>query len=483
MSRKVLGIDIRNHSLTAVLLNSSLREYRVDDYIHLPFSDPDNPEKGLSAALENLTENMDLSGSDYVVSIPAGQFTFRNLKVPFSSSKKIRMVLPFELEPTLPFAVEDLVIDFYALNGSPAGDQTELIAAAIEKKQLAPYIEALASIKIDPEKLTLSGLPTALWLANQAELDEDQLFIEVDETHVTVFILAGDRMQLVRSFPLPTTGSAKTKLICAQIQQTLAAFQESSKLDFQPLEVAISGIGPDEANMAAEITAALNIPAKATSVAERLDLPLESNTEKPWIPAKMDNALALALMEVEGFDGLNFHKGQFAAQKFLAKHKGPLIKTGILAAAVLALMFFNVLMETYTVSKQLRHMNRQMTQIFKATFPEVKTIRYPYQEMQAKMIETKKNTVFQAETGPHIRSIDILNNISEKIPQSITVNLTRLVIQPENVLISGTTDTFNAVDDIKSRLEQIQHFEKVTISSANMDRSGNEVRFMLKVEL
>jgi hypothetical protein len=39
------------------------------------------------------------------------------------------------------------------------------------------------------------------------------------------------------------------------------------------------------------------------------------------------------------------------------------------------------------------------------------------------------------------------------------------------------------VDDIKSRLEQIQHFEKVTISSANMDRSGNEVRFMLKVEL
>jgi Tfp pilus assembly protein PilN len=146
-------------------------------------------------------------------------------------------------------------------------------------------------------------------------------------------------------------------------------------------------------------------------------------------------------------------------------------------------MFFNILMETYSINKQVRRINSQMTQIFKATFPEIKTIRYPYQEMQAKMRETKKNAVFQAETGPHIRRIDILNSISEKIPESITVNLTRLVIQPENVLISGTTDTFNAVDDIKSRLEQIQHFEKVTISSANMDRSGNEVRFMLKVEL
>jgi len=482
MSRKVLGIDIRNHSLTAVLLNTSLREYRVDDYIHLPFSEPDNPEKDLSTALENLTENMDLSGSDSVVSIPAGHFTFRNLKVPFNNTKKIRMVLPFELEPTLPYAVEDLVIDFCALDNSPAGDQTELIAAAIEKKELAPYIEALASIKIDPEKLTLSGLPAALCFANQADPGEDQLFIEIDEGHGTLFVLASNRLQLIRSFPLPD-GASKTKLLCSQIQQTLAALQESSVLNFEPLEGVVSGIGLDETNMAAEISAALDIPVKTISVADRLDIPVERNTERSWIPAQMDNALALALMEVEGFDGLNFHKGQFAAQKFLSKHKGPLIKTGILAAAVLVLMFFNVLMETYTVNKQVRRINRQMTQIFKATFPEVKTIRYPYQEMQAKMLETKKNTVFQAETGPHIRSIDILNSISEKIPGSITVNLTRLVIQPENVLISGTTDTFNSVDDIKSHLEQIQHFEKVTISSANMDRSGNEVRFMLKVAL
>jgi type II secretion system protein L len=483
MSRKILGIDIRNHSVSAVLLNSSLREYRVDDYIHLPFSDPNDPEKGLPAALETLAEKMDLTGSDCVVSIPAGLFTFRNLQVPFSNSKKIRMVLPFELEPTLPYAVDDLVVDFYPLDGSPEGDQTELIAAAIEKNRLAPYIEALASIEVDPEKLTLSGLATALCLAHQADLGEDQLFIEIDEASGTLFMLAGDRLQLIRSFPLPTPGPSKAKLLCAQIQQTLAAFQESSELNLQPLEVVASGIGLDEADMAADISRALDIPVKAASMADRMGIPVESYTGNPWIPAQMDNALALALTEVEGFEALNFHKGQFAAQKFLSKHKSPLIKTGILAAAVLALMFFNVLMETYTVNKQVRGIGHQMTQIFKATYPEVKTIRYPYPEMQARMRETKKNAAYQAEAGPHIRSIDILNSISEKIPNDIKVDLTRLVIQPGNVIISGTTDTFNSVDDIKSRLEQIQYFEKVTISSANIDRSGNEVRFMLKVAL
>jgi Tfp pilus assembly PilM family ATPase len=88
MSRKVVGIDIRNQSITAVLLNSSLREHHVDDFIHLPFSGPDDAERSLSAALETLTEEMDLTGSDYVVSVPAHQFIYRNMQVPFHNAKK-----------------------------------------------------------------------------------------------------------------------------------------------------------------------------------------------------------------------------------------------------------------------------------------------------------------------------------------------------------------------------------------------------------
>ena len=483
MSRKILGIDIRNETVTAVLLHSSLREHRVEDFIHLPFSGPDDPERSLSSALQTLAEKMDLTGSDYVVAIPANQFIFRNLQIPFSNAKKIRMVLPFELETILPYATDELVIDFHTLNGAPAGDQTELIAAAIENSKLTPYLDALTSIQADPEKLTLSGLPTALCLANQADPEEDQLFIEIEDTYGILFILTGGRLQLIRSFPLPPAGPSKAPQLCAQIQQTLAAFLESSEMNFEPIEVVASGIGLDETEFIPDLSKALDIPVKTASIADRLGIPIESKEKSPWIPAQMDNALALALMEVEGYDSLNFHKGQFAAQKFLSKHKGPLIKTGILAAAVLVLFFFNLMMEAYTLNKHLGRINSQMTQVFKTTFPAVKTIRYPYQEMQAKIRETKKTVAFENEAGPHIRSIDILNSISEKIPDNIAVNLTRLVIQPENVIISGTTDTYNSVDDIKSRLEQIQHFEKVTISSSNIDRSGNEVRFMLKLDL
>jgi Tfp pilus assembly protein PilN len=103
--------------------------------------------------------------------------------------------------------------------------------------------------------------------------------------------------------------------------------------------------------------------------------------------------------------------------------------------------------------------------------------------MNARIQDVRKKSVFHKQTGPHIRSIDILNSISQRIPKEIEVDFTRLVISPQNVLIAGNTSAFDSVEDIRGRLEQIDFFKKVSTSSSNMDRSGKEVRFVLKVEL
>ena len=89
----------------------------------------------------------------------------------------------------------------------------------------------------------------------------------------------------------------------------------------------------------------------------------------------------------------------------------------------------------------------------------------------------------QIDQATTIKRIDILNQISQSIPQRINTRLARLVITQESVLISGNTDTFNAVDEMKNRLEKINLFQNVTISSANMDKTGKRVRFKLKILL
>ena len=485
MTRKILGIDIQKNSIVAVLVKSSLRENRIAAHAVIPVS-PSNEEEnetGLTAALESLTETMDITDCDCVVSIPAEHFSFRNLQVPFSNLKKIRMVLPYELEPNLPYHIDDLAFDFQTIDTVQSGENTELVAAAVERSQLTPYIEALSKFKIDPEILTISGLPVALCLAGQSDLGQDQLVIEIKDQSSTLIATASGQIQLVRSFPIPATGSTRSKMLAMQVKRTLAAFEEINRSDFQPAELLVTGKGLADGTMAEALAAAMSIPVKFSKLANRFDALFEAGAEDTWNPVRMDNALALTLMEIEDLDGLNFHTGQFALQKFIAKNKSQVMKTAILAAAVLALFLFNVLVDSYTIQRKLNHLDQQITEIYKSNFPGVEKIVDPYQEMKAQLKEAKKTSVFHKEAGLHVRSIDILNNISKRIPKETVVDITRLVIGSQNVLISGNTDTFNSVDDIKGRLEQIEFFKKVTISSANMDRSGKEVRFMLKAEL
>ena len=484
MSRKVLGIDIRNHSIAAVMVKSSMRENRIEAHANIPIpAATDEEQNGIAAALESLTAIIDISGCDFVVSIPSGSFSYRNIQIPFRNPKKIRMVLPFELEPTLPYPINNLVLDFQTIDTAESEENTSLIAAAVEQSQIDSYIEALSAIKIDPECLTISGLPTALCLANPAGPDEDQLLIDINARFSTLFATTGGQIQLIRSFPLPPSKSGRSKMFLTQIKRTLAAFDEMNLAEFQPLDVFVSGAGPEDSSLSADIAAALNVQVKAVNLAGQKDIPIEAHTGDAWQPAHLDNALALALAEIENLGGLNFHKGQFAVQKFLAKNKPQVVKTGILAAAVLALLVFNVSVDFYTLHRKTNRLNHQMTEIYKATFPEVKKIAYPYEDMNAKIKSAKKKSAFHKETGPHVRRIDILNNISQRIPKETVVDIARLVIGPQNVLISGTTAGFDSVDDIKGRLEQIDFFKKVTISSANVDRSGKEVRFVLKAEL
>ncbi|MGD8765686.1 MAG: type II secretion system protein GspL [Desulfobacteraceae bacterium] len=485
MSRKVLGIDIRKHLVVAVLVNSGLRESRIVTHTVIPIShsNEDDNDTGLKAAIERLSETIDIGDCDCVVSIPADHFSFRNLQVPFSSMKKIKMVLPYELEPNLPYPIDALAFDFQTIETVETGENTELIAATVERSRLTPYVDALSAFKIDPETVTISGLPLALCLASQSDPGEDQLLVEISDRTSTLIATVSGQIQLIRSFPIPAAGPTRSKMLATQIKRTLAAFEEINQPDFQPLEILITGDGLMDENLTDELARVTEIPVKLSRLANRLNVLFEADVEDTWNPTLMDNALALALMEIEDIDGLNFHAGQFAVQKFIAKNKSQVMKTGILAAAVLILFLINVLVDSFTVQRRLDRLDDQITAIYKSTFPGVKKIMDPYQEMKAKLRVAKKKSVFHQETGPHVRSIDILNNISKRITKEIVVDITRLVIGPQTVLISGNTAGFDSVDDIKGRLEQIDFFKKVTISSANMDRSGKEVRFMLKAEL
>ena len=481
MSRKVLGLDIQTHSVRAVLVKSSLRESRIAAFGSVPIPPESEDGGGLRAALVAVTANMDLKDADCAVSIPAVLFSCRNAQVPFPNPKKIRMVLPFEIEPSLPFSVEEVAIDFSVLGPGSTPGQTEVLAAAVDKNRLASVLEALSAVHIDPQRLTLSGLSIALWIGRNPEAAGAALCLDVGDTFGSLQIVDGPDVRLIRSFPLPAPAAARERALHHHIRTTLGALADLGGEAGRPAEAVLSGGGPTGMDLE-RFAAALPIALRTSDIRQERRVAVGGEAAA-WDPALMDGALALALAEIEGLESLSFHRSQFPGRKILSRYRENLFKTGALAAAVLVLMFASLLVESFFQKRRLEGLDRQIAAVFTEAFPDAKKTADPYHQMKINLQELKKGTSPPGESLPAVRSIDLLKNISDGIPEEISVVFDRMVIGPEAILISGTTPAFNVVDEIKGQLERIPAFKKVTISSANTDRSGKEVNFQLKVDL
>lgn len=485
MSRNILGLNIRNDAVSAVLVKSGIKTSRIEAHGHISVSDQNDIASCINSLLKSLVKQADISGSVCIASFPANRISYRNIKLPFKEQKKIKQILPYELESTLPFLVDNLIIDYYSIKSqgkSGPADSTDVVAAAIEKSELKSYLNILASFNIKPKIVTVGGYPTALCLSNNTTAPENRLFVDIGNRDSSVFILVAGQIYLMRSFPADAAVSSIEESLCSEIKRTLYACGEIFDFDLQPDEIFIAGGSPDTINYKQDMERILGISAKRTDLLSHTDFTIK-NPALPWKPEQMDNALALALTEIEGLKVFNFLKGPFAAKNYWLEHKKSLIKTGILAGLVLALIFINIGLETYSMEKKLAGLNNQITGIFKTTFPDVKNIVDPTQQMRVKLKEAQKSSMFSGQSGKHTRAIDILKDVSEFTPEDIDVNLTNLVVDMESVSIAGDTNRFNSVDDIKRGLEQSHLFNKVTISSANMDKSDNRVRFKLKAQL
>ncbi|MDM8523384.1 pilus assembly protein PilM [Desulfococcaceae bacterium HSG8] len=486
MSRKILGLDIRQDSVTAVMAKSGIKGNWIEGHAHVPMPGQEDIENRLTAAMETITDKMDVAGSVCVASFPANQVSYRNIRLPFKDRRKIRQIIPFELEPALPFPVEEMITDFHIIPDYPADgdtrDHTNIIATAVEKNKLKSYLDVLTSFKTEPEIITVGGYPTGLCLAKFADIPENCIFMDIEAVRCTVFVIISGQTYMMRSFPI-NSNTGKTRSICTDIQRLLASFDEmlGPDLNFYPDEIYITGYGIEE-GFEQEAERFLEIPIKRADIIRDTGTVIKTHpTTSMKTPAQMDNGFSLALLEIQGISALNFRRGDYAPKKQWAEHKSSFIKIAILAGLVLIAGFSNMMIESHYMEKKLATLDEQIETIFKRVLPDTPIVN-PSHQVRVKIGELGKN-ISPGEMEGNVRTVDILNDISTRIPKEIDVKLTRLVIGQGNVLISGDTDTYNAVDDVKNKLESSNFFKQVTISSSNIDKRANRVRFKLKALL
>jgi type II secretory pathway component PulL len=499
MAINILGVDFREQAVSAVLIRGGYKGIEIAAHAHVFLDQEKTPETGLEACLEAVSEQADLAGAVCVASLPSDRFYYRNIQSPFTDLQKIDQTLPYELEPSLPLSADDLVIDFVpidtfrpdenilkrivrrmGLSRRPAS--MPLLAAALEKSQVADCLSLLKSFGLEPERIVPGGYALASCLVHAPHSPDNWLLVDADISHTALFLVLSRTLTVIRAFPGAETSLSAAEMtarLLPRIQQTLLASCAETGIE----RIYLAGELPDASAVAADISAACDLPVHWLNLISDMDIRFPSDLPLDWRPETGDGALALTLMRMNGINGLNLRKGAFAASASWTACRPALLRTACVAGFTMLAAFVYVRIDMGILQNRLDGITRRIDQVVTGTFPEITTLVDPLQQMR-EHVHNAERRIPGGNIAGRRRLIDILSGISSRIPENVPVELVRFSYEENALQVTGHTDSFNFVEEIKRRLEGPNGgFSQVTILSATMDSSGNRVQFYLEIKL
>lgn len=499
MGKKSLGIDISDGQITGVALQQHGNTLEVIACLSRPLLE----EQDIAQQTRQLCEQLDWREGACTCGLPLSLLSVRNLTLPFRDIKKIAQALPFELEEQLIVPVDSLVADAFLSQTTDSGSL--VVAFAAEKAFLGSLLDGLQGT-IDPEIITPAVVPLAMQIIRNNRDGKNLLLLHADLHSLTMVLILGGRPLLFRRLSYPeqmilrspfsfdngrmkVTDSAAAEQcmqqICDSIERSLDYFQLESNLETRPEGVVLSGPLAEMETMVDIIALALRLPVETEDLLTSNKISCPEEIRVQWQNQGFDRALSLALLGLGKKAEINFRKDVFAKKRNFFSSKKQLIGGGAAVIAVgvcfLAYMWndYRLLQNRDTIIKD------EMTAIFKQTFPEVTKVHDPYTEMKAAL----KNVQGPGSPTPLFahdkRVLGLLADISARIPETVTLRVSRLAIEREAVLVKGTTDTFNSVDTIKNSLSASSRYKAVKIISATADKTkeSGTIRFEIQLQL
>jgi general secretion pathway protein L len=473
---RTLVLDIEDHGMHAEIWEKKISGITRTGQVSAARNQlPDPlPEDGLwyRAALDALARQTDLSScTEALVLIPSRNVFFRNISLPFSSPGKIAQVLPFELAPYLP--ADACVSDFIAQKIRFVNDQPLLLTASASEPLVEEIISCLQAYHIRPRIITPRGVALTTTFVQRSGQVLDRMFIHAGRTDITLTLMAGSRPVMVRTLaPSPLIQDT----IAENMVRMATGFRQRSGLDTRFHVCLVSendAVNP--AQMTQKITQARSLQSF---------FHIDSVTVMDPDPDILGDLLLQKPANL-----LNFARTGLGPGAFFNKFRQELLATGIIGALAVILSVLSLYQDVHVLENQVSEVRRAGVEIYQQTFPQDRILagHSPLLRMQANVkqaLAQKGGTRLRDMADmPDLPAIDVLYELSARIPDKMTLQLSRLLLNNGQVTISGTTDGFNTVDRLKTALEGSDLFKTVTIHTADAARDGNQVIFQFRIEM
>ena len=522
MMKSVVGVDLGSTVLKVVELRATWKGFEVvkaaERRLPTDHGAPCPPEQVAQALTELLSAHA-IKPAHVVSAIPAHATFVRNLVLPFRDPRKIRDVLKFELEPHIPYPVEDVLVDFGKIRDTDAGG-CEVLAAAVPKTAMAEHLRLFEGAGLVPEVVDwevfgeLNGylawrpLPDAgpVALVNLGASKTTVKIINDGSLRFTRSIVRGGNAltESIRQCLSLTTAQAEALklsgrdrdrasiaesietflgVLAKEIDHTLMAY--NTRAGEQPVqEIVLLGGGAALPEALPFFENHYGLPTTLFDVNQRL-FPPSPMTLQPQAGLVMPVSLGLAMRQMSRRAvGLDFRREEFALRRGYDEVRGQLLSIGGIVALLVGLSLFDLYYHLHTKEIRYDALQRQVESIFRETFPEVRRASNEISVGREKLRDIQTNLKGVGTlSGPQGSALEMLRELAVRTPQGLQVKITDLTISTEGISISGETQSFDGVDGLKKAYASSPYFDEVNVSQARAGPSGKGIEFKLAITL
>lgn len=473
MPQRILSLEIGDAELKAAVLQTSFRDYKVTALLREPLNGA--VDQQLRAFLERHGE----AGDTILSALPGDRVTWRTFFLPFRDQKKLAQTIPFELENSVPFGLDEVVVDYQVLHRDRAG--TTVLAALVQKGDLEQHLELLQRGGADPKVVDIGPLASLNTLSLVPDLPPTFAFLDVGPQTVTVALFRDRELSGLR-----TVGRRAAEATPASPEQS-AAVDGADRLagDVRWTLLALSGAPLDDelacylAGDSAELNALEHALAAALPVAlRRLDrltlrnLTVETGAQAP----AFSQSLGLALREVApaGALGVNFRRGEFTFHRSQQELRQALRTVALLGVVVLVLTVLDMFTKHQQLKQQAAGLDSQIQQVLTAALPDLGRVPNAKAALhdETEALQQRVDLLNDVVPVSSSTSIDILRAVSSAVPNSIRVDCEEYAMDPDAVRLRCNTETYDAVDDIKQGLRDTGYFSEVEVKDAKANPKG-----------
>lgn len=451
MAKRCIGIDFDEGTLRLALAESDKGQARLIRAMERSGVAPEE----LAGVVTEFLGSPPVFGDRMALGLAARSALVRRLEFPFSDPAKIRAGLELEMAARLPIGLDDHVTDAQA--PVPGGARGFMVnAAAVRKTELAALLETLDRSGLPVQVVDVKPFALAAGLRPSVQ---DAVLGCLEEKENFLVLIRNGRLEGLRMLPAGSPDAATLARNSMLLQKGTSDGQ---------LPLVLVGRGA---------TAALRTRLKEQGC-ESLGVELGSETG-PVTPSCVP-AAALALRAALPSRGseLNFRKGPFALKGEWAALKRQFIIAAVLLILTLVTAATGAWLNYSGKSRQAEALQQQLTQVFTSTFPGTKPIADIALQMRSKIKELEQKSLLLG-AGGEISALSVLKEVSARAPGEVRVDLREFAYTDENLVLDGSTTTFDAVNQLARSLEQSPILSSVKVADAKMSLDGARVDFRL----